>query len=121
MSDSTAQVMSAIEGGTITLTYETDPATLDGLTQDEIVTAVVGLIPALIYAATYGRFDAFNSAETLREHADVWDPQDEVQYVSSRSLTDTEDVLIPVTSEQGYEYEDITYDRWADNLSEDDD
>ena len=52
MSESTATVSSAIEGGTITLTYETDPKYADGLTQEEIVTAVVGLIPALIYAAT---------------------------------------------------------------------
>lgn len=105
MSTSTAQVASVIEGGTITLTYDTDPAETDGLTQDEIVTAVVGLIPALIYAATYGRFDEFNSAETLREHADLWDPRDETQYVSARSMTDKEDVLIETVSS--------SYSSWA--------
>lgn len=105
MSDSTATVSSAIEGGTITLTYDTDPATLDGLTQEEMVTAVVGLIPALIYAATYGKFDAFNSAEVLRDHADIWDPQDQTEYVSARSMTDVEDVLVETSP--------TSYSNWA--------
>lgn len=106
MSNSTAQVSSDIEGGRVTLTYETDPAYVDGLTQEEIVSAAVGLIPALIYAATYGTFNAADSAMTLREFASLWEPQDDTQYVSARGLTDKEDVLVPTISEQGYEYED---------------
>ena len=69
-----AKVETAVDGGTIELVYTTDPKYIDGLTQEEMVANILGLIPALLYATTYVSVDEAELAEYLRNHADVWDP-----------------------------------------------
>ena len=69
-----AKVETAIDGGTLELVYTTDPKYVDGLSQEEMVTGILGLIPALLYATTYITVDQADLADYLRTHADIWDP-----------------------------------------------
>lgn len=69
-----SRVETSIEGGTVEIVYTTDPKYIDGLSQEELVATVVGLIPALLHATTYNTPNAVTVADTLREFADMWDP-----------------------------------------------
>lgn len=80
-----ARVETAVDGGTLELVYTTDPKYVDGLSQEEIVANILGLIPALLYATTYVTVDESALAEYLRNHADVWDPPG--QYISEQAYT----------------------------------
>ena len=68
-----AKVETVLDGGTLELVYTTDPKYIDGLTQQEMVTGILGLIPALLYATTYITVSEEDLADYLREHADIWD------------------------------------------------
>lgn len=72
-----ARVETAIDGGTVEIVYTTDPRTMDGLTQTELIETILGLIPAVIAATTYPTFDSFNAAEALRDMANLWDPPEQ--------------------------------------------
>lgn len=68
-----AKVETVLDGGTLEIVYTTDPKYIDGLTQEEIVTGILGLIPALLYATTYISVSEEDLADYLRQHADIWD------------------------------------------------
>lgn len=69
-----ARTVTDIEGGSVEIIYTSDPKTIDGLSQEEIVTTILGLIPTLLYATTYINVSEADLADYLRSHADVWDP-----------------------------------------------
>ena len=71
-----ASVTTAVDGGTVTLSYESDPKTLDGLSYAELVETALGLVPALLHATTYVRPNLGLVAEILRTYADIWDQQE---------------------------------------------
>lgn len=97
-----ARVETSVDGGTVEIVYTSDPKYLDGLTQEELIDNILGLIPAIISATTYPLFDAEGAANVLREKADLWDSPH--QYVSDRSLCDTTEQLIAVKTVADKEY-----------------